>query len=154
MIKVIWGTCEPALNRALAGWLEYRLGMARPFREPYTTMGVFDGEALVAVLLFENFRPEDGTVEIGGAATSRMWMTRLVMNEIAEFVFRGLGCQMAIFRVPSSSKSVCALLKRAGMAFVEIPRLRGRDQPEHFFMMTDDAWDQNRLRSRKEDANG
>ena len=151
-MKVIWGTADAALNRALAGWLEHMLGMARPLREPYTTMGVFEGEALIDVLLFENFRPEDGTVEIGGAATSRKWMTRSVMDELAEFVFRGLGCQMGVFRVPASNDHVSRLLKRVGMAFVEIPRLRGRNEPELFFMMTDDAWDQNRLRSRKGEA--
>lgn len=138
------GSKEPELNRALAGWIEARLGQ-RPFREPYSTMGMFVGSELCAVLIFENYKPEDGTIEIGVAATSPRWLNRTVMQAMAQFVFTDLGCQMAVFRTSERNKEACRLMERVGFERIVIPRLRGRHEAEHFYYLTDTAWDQNHL---------
>ena len=142
---VFAGSQQRDLNLALAQWLEARLQAPRPFRQPFSTIGVFDEDELVAVLLFENYRPEDGTVEVGGAATTRRWMTRAVANALAKFIFGDLDCQMAIFRTSERNKSLSMLMKRAGFELIVIPRLRGRDEAEHWFFMTSEAWAENPL---------
>lgn len=146
---VLAGSGEPDLNRALAGWMEAQLGLQRPFREPYSTMGIFLRNELSAALIFENYRVEDGTIEIGVASTSPRWLNRTVMNAMAEFVFGQLGCQMAVFRTSERNKEACMLMERAGFDRIVVPRLRGRDEAEHFYCLTDDAWHQSHL-SRKE----
>jgi len=145
-VKVLFaGSQQRELNLALAQWLEARLQATRPFRPPFSTMGIFDGEELVAVLLFENYRPEDGTVEVGGAAITPRWMTRAVANALASFIFGDLDCQMAIFRTSERNTSLSRLMKRAGFELIIIPRLRGRDEAEHWFFMTSEAWAANPL---------
>jgi RimJ/RimL family protein N-acetyltransferase len=141
---IIAGSSEPDLNRALAGWMEAQLGQ-EPFREPYSTMGIFSGNELCAALIFENYRPQDGTIEIGIASTSPRWLNRTVMNAMADFVFGQLGCQMAVFRTSERNTSACRLMQRVGFECIVIPRLRGRDEAEHFYCLTDTTWDQNPL---------
>lgn len=149
MNVILAGSSEPDLNHALANWIVAQLGLPRPFRQPYSTMGMFDGGEIVAALIFENFRPEDGTIEIGVASTSPRWLTRTVMQAMADFVFRQLGCQMAVFRTSEKNREACRLMERVGFELVKIPRLRGRNEAEHFYCLTDDAWANNPL-NRKE----
>lgn len=146
---IIAGSQQPELNRSLAGWLEAKMQFPRPFREPYSTMGVFTDGELLAALIFENYRPEDGTVEIGIASKSPRWLSRTVMQAMARFVFGDLGCQMAIFRTSEKNQEANAVMKRCGFELIVIPRLRGRHEAEHFFYLTDDAWDQNHLNSKE-----
>jgi len=142
---VLAGSAEPDLNRALAGWLEAKLGLQRSFREPYATMGIFSGPDLIAVLIFENYRKDDGTIEIGMASTSRRWLTRTVMQAMAEFVFGDLGCQMAVFRTSERNNDANRLMTGVGFERIVLPRMRGRNEAEHLFYLTDDGWNQNRL---------
>ena len=144
-MNIVIATSEqPDLNRALAGWMEAQLGQV-PFREPYSTMGIFVGGEICAALIFENYRPNDGTIEIGIASKSPRWLNRTVMQAMADFVFGALGCQMAVFRTSENNKEANRLMTRVGFERIVIPRLRGRDEAEHFFYLTDHAWNQNRL---------
>lgn len=142
---IIAGSGEPELNAALGNWIAARLGLPRPFRPPYSTMGLFHGGEIVAALIFENYRPEDGTVEIGVASSSPRWLNRSVMAAMADFVFRQLGCQMAVCRTSEKNTEACRLMERAGFSHVTIPRLRGRFEAENFYYLTDTAWEKSRL---------
>lgn len=142
---VFAGSKEPEINKALAGWIEAQLVLPCPFREPYSTMGVFIGSEICAALIFENFRDRDGTIEIGAASVSPLWLNRTVMRAMAEFVFGQLGCQMAIFRTSERNIEACRLMERVGFDRIVIPRGRGRDVAEHFYCLTDDAWAANPL---------
>jgi len=149
-MTVVWGLQDPQLNEAMGRWLQAKLCLPQPFREPYVCMGLFENDQkLIAVLMLENYRSRDGTVEIGGAADKPKWLTRGVMSDLADYVFRKLRCQMAVFRVPERNTHVCDVLKRAGMECLVIPRLRGRHEAEFFFMMTDDAWDQHPMNRKR-----
>jgi RimJ/RimL family protein N-acetyltransferase len=146
---IVAGSQQPELNRALAGWLQAKMGFEAPFREPYSTMGIFSHGELVAALIFENYQPERGTVEVGGASASPKWLTRTVMKAMGDFMFGDLGCQTAIFRTSEKNERANAVLKRCGFPMVAVPGLRGRDEAEHVFYLTDTAWDQNPLHSKE-----
>lgn len=153
MIVVFAGSNQPDLNRALAGWMEARLGLQRPFREPYSTMGIFSRDRkLSGALIFENYREREGTIEIGVASASPLWLNRTVMRSMADFVFGQLGCQMAIFRTSEKNTEACRLMERVGFECIVIPRGRGRDEAEHFYCLTNEVWDQNQL-NRKGNPN-
>jgi hypothetical protein len=77
---------EPDLNRALAGWMEAKLGQP-PFSRAIFDHGHVCRRRHRGALIFENYRPEDGTIEIGVAATSPRWLNRTVMQAMADFVF-------------------------------------------------------------------
>jgi RimJ/RimL family protein N-acetyltransferase len=143
-MKIIWGD-DPELNRALAGWLEARLNLRQPFRPPYKAAGIFDNGELIAVVLFENYKSDAGTIEIAIAATTAKWLNWPIISEIADFAFNKLDCQAMIMRSPAENTRVMRILTGLGFDHVLLPRLRGRNSDERFFILTDDNWNSSRL---------
>lgn len=109
-------------------------------------MAVLDGQLrLAAGVVFHNWSPEFGLMEISAAAVSRRWATREVMREAFGYVFGTADCQMAIARCDEKNTAVRKLWSAFGAQEVIIPRLRGRMASEAVLTLTDDAWAQSRF---------
>lgn len=130
---------------ALGEWCAAHIGLPRGFEAPYSTMGVFDGENLIAVMLYNNWQPEAGVVEIHGASVDKRWLNRKTLWSMFEFPFEQLSAQMVVMRVSENNqqwngRGLPRLLKSYGFQSHMIPRLRGRNENEIIFTLTDDAW--------------
>ena len=124
----------------MAGWVAQRIeGCERGFAD-CTAMGVLKGERIVAGVVFHNWHPEAGTVELSSAAEDRRWMTRNVMTEAFGYVFDDLQCQMAVARTSTANMPARRIWAALGASQYIIPRLRGRDAAEVILTLTDDAW--------------
>lgn len=140
MISTLWGGADnPDLNEALAAWCAARIGL-RQFEKPYTTMGVFEDQTLIAVILWNNFHRGAGVIEFHGAGLTPRWLTRSVLREMFAYAFEQLGCQMVVTRNSANNNRLLRMLTAYGFDHVVIPRLRGRDEDERIFWLTDDAW--------------
>jgi len=106
----------------------------------YCAMGVFDGEELVAGTLYHNWHPEHGIIELTSASTTKRWLTKKVVNAMFHLPFDMLGCQMVALRVSERNTNMVHIARSFGFAEVHIPRLRGRDEGEFIFTLTDDQW--------------
>ncbi len=56
------------------------------------------------------------------------------------YPFDQLGCQMVVLRVSERNAVMTGIAKRFGFTSHRIPRLRGRDEAEILFTLTDDEW--------------
>lgn len=139
-MNILWGAPDERLNVDLGTWLAVRLGFSRPFQPPYTTMGVFEGRKLISVILYNNYQPETGVIEIHGASITPRWLTKPVLWAMFDMPFNRLGCQMVVMRVSDRDRRLLRILKAYGFKHVIVPRLRGRDEGERVFWLTDDAW--------------
>jgi len=145
-LNIIWaGSANPDLNRALGTWCAQQIGMPRPFEEPYTTMGVMDGTELTAVILYNNYQPEAGVIEFHGASTTARWLTKPVLDAMFDYPFEQIGCQMVVTRNSAKNNRLKRVLSAYGFEHVTIPRLRGRDEDERIFWLSDDAWRSNKF---------
>lgn len=141
MIHTLWGGAGNApLNDALADWCAAHIGLPRRVQPPYVTMGVFRDKALLCVILYNNHQPEAGVIEIHGAGISPRWLTRPVLWQMFEYPFEQLGCQLVVMRVAEDDYRLLRILTSYGFDHVIIPRLRGRNEGERIFWLTDDAW--------------
>lgn len=146
MTHTLWGGVDnPDVNDALAIWCAKQIGLPRPFDRPYSTMGVFEGSTLIAVILWNNWQPEDGVIEFHGAGTTPRWLSRAVLREMFEYPFRDLGCQLVVTRNSAQDDRLKRMLTAYGFEHVTIPRLKGRDEDQRIFWLTDDAWKGNRF---------
>lgn len=145
MIHTLWA--EGEANEALATWCAVHIGLPRPFQPPYVTMGVFDEERLIAVILYNNYQPEAGVIEFHGAGVTPRWLTRPVLREMFDYPFE-IGCQSIVTRNSAGNKRLHRILKSIGFKHVTIPRLRGRDEAECIFWLTDDAWNASRFKGK------
>lgn len=109
------------------------------------TMAVIgkDGK-MVAGLVFHNWSPEHGVIEVSAAATTPKWATRSVLNAALGYVFSH--CQMAVARIAEDNLPARRLWKGLGAQEYILPRLRGREASEAVELLTDDAWAQSRLK--------
>jgi RimJ/RimL family protein N-acetyltransferase len=120
-------------------WAADRLGYERGFG-PSEAIGILDGEALIGAVVFHNWAPEGGVVEMSAFAADPRWLSKTVLRTVFRYAFDALGCQMVVWRVAPSNNRTCRLAHRLGFISHRIPRLRGRNEDEFIFTLTDDAW--------------
>ena len=103
-------------------------------------LGVEHNGQVVAGVVFHNWDPVSGVIELSSAATDRRWMTRNVMSTVFDYVFDGLKCQLAVARTHEDNMTVRKLWKALGADEYLIPRLRGRDAAEAIETLTEESW--------------
>lgn len=140
-MNLIWGgSSNQQVNDGLARWCAAHIGLPRPFDAPYTTMGVLDRDELIAVILWNNYQPEAGVIEFHGAATSKRWLNRQSLEAMFRYPFSEVGCQMIVTRNSEHNTPLHRMLGSYGFDRFYIPRLRGRDQGETIWTLTDEQW--------------
>jgi RimJ/RimL family protein N-acetyltransferase len=144
-VNVIWASeREPDLNRSLYEWASFRIfGHLNGFG-PCTTMGVFQGAKIIAVMVFHSLDEKAGVIEISGAAETSRWLTKPVLFEMHAYCFDQLGCQMIVQRNSERNhrdeRGLQRMLKSYGYTTTKIPRLYGRDEAGIIHCLTDDDW--------------
>lgn len=142
-MKWVWPDDGP-FNDALAQWCAERIWPGQGRRlSGYRCMGVYDGQELVAVVVYHNWDRHSGVIEISGASTTPRWLTRKVLTEMYEAPFARLGCQMVVQRNSAENHRLNSILERLGFTGHCIPRLRGRDEDEIIYTLTREAWEGN-----------
>ena len=131
---------NPAQNKAVGDFVS-NLCFGRPgVMDSYCSMGVVHGGKLVAGTLFHNWHPECGVIEMTSASVDRRWLSRSVIQSMFTMAFNTIGAQLVTLRVSENNADMIAIAKRFGFDGVLIPRLRGRNEAEWIFTLTDDAW--------------
>lgn len=95
-----------------------------------------DGE-LVGGVVYHNWCPEFGTIEMSGASVTRRWLTRPVIHGLLEYPFSF--CQLAVAQTDPDNPARDLWL-RLGADEYEIPRLRGHGRPGIILTITREAW--------------
>lgn len=115
------------------------------------TIGVVDGDRLIAGVVYGNWHPEAGVIEIAAAAVSPRWLTRRTIEIMYGYVFDQLGCQMVVQRTPADNERLLRQLAAGGYDFVLVPRLLGRDRDCVVCTLTREAYEASKFirRSRQ-----
>lgn len=144
-MNVIWASDrEPDLNSSLYEWASFRIfGHLKGFG-PCTTMGVFQGPKIVAVMVFHSWDQQAGVIEISGAAETSRWLTKPVLFEMHAYPFDQLKCQMIAMRTSERNhrdeRGLQRMLKSYGYTTTKIPRLYGRDEAGIIHCLTEEDW--------------
>jgi len=125
-------------DRRIDEWVASRLGL-RLWPESYSIANVKDGFILGASII-HGWYPETGVVELTSYSERPSWMSRDMINAVFGYVFDHLKCQLVVLRVSENNTRMLNIAKRLGFDSYTIPRLRGRDEAETIFTLTDDQW--------------
>ena len=102
---------------------------------------MFQNQAIEAAIVYHNYDPHAGIVEISAGALSRRWLNRSVLREMFAVAFDRLGCQSVFTRVAEDRSDLRRMWKAIGSTEHVIPRLRGRNAPaEVVLVLTEEAW--------------
>lgn len=113
------------------------LGFERDFGE-CQAIGFYDG-SLVAGVVYHNWNPEAGVIEISAASLNRAWLTRENLRLIFEYPFE-IGVQTVVCRTSEHNKTVRRIWKALGANEFVIPRLRGPNEAESILTLTKEDW--------------
>lgn len=112
--------------------------------EKYCCMAVFDDKTLIAGTLYHNWHPKEGVIELTSYSESKKWLTRNVIRDMFKLPFELLGCQLVVLRVSERNTNMVRIARSFGFNETHIPRLRGRDEGEFIFTLSDDQWKESR----------
>jgi RimJ/RimL family protein N-acetyltransferase len=130
----------------------------RGFGPNVMAIGIVDEKGImIAGLVYHNFDPDAGIIEISGAALpGKYWLTRETLKHMYRYPFQVCGCQMVVQRTPADNERLLYVLLRYGYDLISIPRMFGRDRDGVLCCLTREAWEANkfnkRLRHRLPDA--
>ena len=93
---------------------------------------------IAGMMVFHNWVPEHGVIDISAAAEDPRWLSRRAdLFELMAYPFRH--CQM-VKAVTAPGTVAFRMAQKVGATIHEIPRLRGRDAAGVICTLTDDAW--------------
>jgi hypothetical protein len=112
-------------------------------------IGVLDGEQLIAGLVYHNWEPEAGIIEMSGAALpGKQWLTRGTIARMYQYPFHVAHCQMLVQRNAATDERLLRQLAVYGYTFIRVPRMLGRDQDGVLCLLTYEDWASNRFNQR------
>lgn len=109
---------------------------------------LIDGE-LVAGVIFQNWNPRSGTIEISAGATDPRWMARKSLQRIFGYVFDDAGCQLCVLQVSERNDRMRSIARRLGFDEIIVPRLFGRDTGGAIYTLTSEQWAASPIRSAR-----
>lgn len=154
-MEIHWfGSQQPVARAGVARFVASHIpGCERGFGDNCVAMGIIETGAepkLIAGVVYHNYCPESGVIELSAASTSKRWLSRPVLKAMFSYPFDQAGCQMAVLRVSERNPIMVSIALRYGFKSYLIPRLRGRDEAEHILTLTDDDWRANRFNQEKD----
>jgi RimJ/RimL family protein N-acetyltransferase len=121
----------------VAAFVAGQLGFERGF-DAYTALGF--GEPLVAGVIYHNWNPEAGVIELSAASSGRDWLTRERLRQVFGYPFDQLECQMCVARISEGNARARRIWKAIGASEYIIPRLRGPREAEVIAILTVETW--------------
>ncbi len=133
-------------RQILARWVAEIIwpGAGRDFGNCQGLAVMEDGERICGVI-YHNYEPNAGVIEISAGSTSKRWLTRETLRVMFSYPFEEAGCQVIVMRCDPDDAALRRMLLAYGFELYVLPRLRGRDKHENVFILTDDAWASNKF---------
>ena len=115
----------------------------RGFGDKIMSLGMLSNERMVAGVVYHNYNPERGTIELSGAAAGERVYPRTAIRLMHCYPFVDAKCQMIIMQIAADNARLLRQLKALGYKRVTVERLFGRDRDGVVATLTDDAWKAN-----------
>ncbi|MER9206838.1 GNAT family protein [Mesorhizobium sp. M0771] len=136
-MKLIFGN-DPVVARFVAGMTpgcEAGFGNCK-------AIGVGDDETgeLVAGMVFHDWQPGPGLIQISSASKTPRWLTADVRHIMFSYPFDQIGCQMVVLQVSAKNERMVRIAKAFGFTPYLIKRMRGRDEDGYVFTLTEEDW--------------
>lgn len=103
-------------------------------------VGFIRGETLIGGVIYHNYDPEAGVIEISAGMHPSHQLTRGEWQDVMDAPFVKMDCQMIYFKVAKTNKRLRATLRRMGCKEHIVPRMLGRTKAMAFMTLTDEDW--------------
>jgi len=138
-------------DKAVADFVAQLIPAVRPygFSPASKAIGVVDDGKLIAGLVYHNYDPGAGVIEMSGAALPhKYWLTSETLRRIYDYPFLEMGMQMVVMRVSEEDKTLLRVLAAIGYTFILVPRLLGIKKNCVLCTLTFEDWSGNKFNAR------
>lgn len=136
----LWPSSSPDSNKSVGEFVSRGIfGFPDGF-EKYSTAAISLNGKLIAGIVYHNYHPKEGVIELSAFSLSKRWLTKKTIYSILNEPFVSLGCQMLIFRTSSKNDKMLKINRGLGFSEILLPRMRGKNEDEFLFTLTDDDW--------------
>ena len=104
--------------------------------------------SLVAGVVYHNYSPSSGTIELSAYAKNRTWTNKEVIKAIFDYPFEQLGCRMAISRTSGTNKRVIRIWTALGATHYTIPDLRADGEDEIISILRREDWETSKFKRK------
>ena len=116
-------------------------GDHRRFDDNAAAVGVIDCKGvMVGGIVWHNWQPEAGTIEISAGTISKRWLTRKLIWQIFSYPFDRCNCQCVFAQTRADNGPVAKLLEGIGFNSIDVPRLHGRDADGVLWWLPEETW--------------
>lgn len=120
-------------------------GCERGFGE-CQALGFYDGNGEIeAGIVYHNWQPEAGVIEISAASINRTWLNRERLRAIFDYPFNVAGCRMAVARIGEANARARRIWRSLGADEFVIPKLRSPTEAEIIYTLSAETWADSRL---------
>jgi RimJ/RimL family protein N-acetyltransferase len=138
MLRYVWDSPEIVSSFA-ANLIPHCHG--RSFGQNIRALGVVDERnRLIAGMVYHNYDPDAGIIEISGAATTPHWLSRRTLRLMHAYPFVVCNCQMVVQRIPADNERLFGILARLSYMLIKVPRLFGRERDGVLALLTVEDW--------------
>jgi RimJ/RimL family protein N-acetyltransferase len=114
-------------------------------------MGVVNASGeLIGGVVWRNWCPEVGTIEISGAALpGTNWLSRRTLQLVYDYPFYQCGCHMVIQTTMADNEPALIVKAKIGFTFYKIRHLGGPDRDGVLATLTKDQWENSKFNANR-----
>ena len=143
MLSYLYGQDE-VVAKFVASMIPHLHG--RGFGANDKAIGVLDEDGrLIAGMVYHNWDPEAGIIELTGASTTARWLQRPTLARLWQYPFLQFRCQMIVQRTPIDNERLLRQLAVGNYTFIKVPRMFGRERDGVICCLTYENWASNRF---------
>ena len=134
--------------KAVISFVENGLWQGGKHFGPATGIGFANAqEGLISGLVYHNYSPDQGTLEISAYSSNRQWLNRHRLNIIFAYPFEQMKCRIVCGRFSEKNKRVIRIWKALGAHLTKIPDIRAEGEAEIVGTINVRNWRKSRFRS-------
>ena len=118
--------------------------LPRDFGESRSMAIVDSSDKIVGGLVFHNWHPEAGTIEVSVGSVSSKWLTRGVLKSATRYAYDHCMCHAIVARTDAQNPTR-RIWTSLGASEHVIPHLRGPGVPEYIYVLTREVWDKSKF---------
>ena len=130
-------------RRQVKAFVEHGLWGGRRRFGACAAIGFADArEGLVAGVIYHNYEPDSGVIEISAYSSRRDWLVKSHLKTIFDYPFNQLDLRLVIARCGEKNERVRRIWKVLGASEAVIPELRGSSEAEIVLLLHRRNWNQ------------
>lgn len=129
-----------AFSDEVCSFVAHGLWGGRRTIEGYGAGFATESEGLVAGIVYHNFDPDTGAIELTAYSSRRNWLNKERLRWIFDYPFDQLGARICVARISEHNTRTLRIWRAFGAELTPIPDLRAEGEAEVIAVLRRDTW--------------